>query len=170
MPLLQLTLHQLWRLHQGACLTHAAYTTIGGVANALQNRAESVLKHLEKEETEYLEIARNLFLRLTSPGEVVSDTRRRVDRPELDWENTDPQDIDHVLTELSGPDNRLIVCDEQSIEVTHEVLIRECETIRGWIELARKDLPVLRRLTHAARRWQNDRQPVFLTPPTHRVK
>jgi len=163
MPLLQLALHQLWRLRQGACLTHAAYTTLGGVTNALQNRAESALKHLSKEKSEYLEIARNLFLRLTALGEGVSDSRRRVDRRELDWEGTRPQDTEHVLAELTNADNRLLVADAQSVEVTHEVLIRECDTIRGWIEAARKEIPALRRLTHAARRWEeNQRAAVFL--------
>ena len=163
MPLLQLALHQLWRLRQGACLTHAAYSSIGGVANALQNRAETALSHLGEEDPEYREIARNLFLRLTSPGEGVSDTRRRLDRSELAWENTESKKVDHVLADLSGPDNRLLVADDHSIEVTHEVLIRDCGIIRGWIERDRKDIPVLRRLTHAAQRWAgNNRDAIFL--------
>ncbi|MEI7939963.1 MAG: TIR domain-containing protein, partial [Verrucomicrobiota bacterium] len=163
MPLLQLALHQLWRFRQGACLTHAAYTALGGVSNALQVRAESALKHLRDENPEYLEIARNLFLRLTALGEGVSDSRRRLDRSELDWENTDPQAVEHVLAELSNADNRLLVADAHSVEVTHEVLIRECDSIRGWVEAARKEIPVLRRLTHASRRWEEkQRAPVFL--------
>ncbi len=163
MPLLQLALHELWRLRQGACLTHAAYVAIGGVANALQTRGETALRRLEQEDPASREIARNLFLRLTSPGEGVGDTRRRVDRSELKWENTDPIAVDHVLAELSGPDNRLIVAGDQSVEVTHEVLIRECATIRGWIELARPEIPILRRLSHAARRWEeSERGPDFL--------
>ena len=163
MPLLQLALHQLWRLRQGACLTHAAYTTLGGVANALQNRAESVLDHLSQQKPELLDIARNLFLRLTALGEGVSDSRRRLDRAELDWERTDPRDIEHVLAELSNADNRLLLADAASVEVTHEVLIRDCDAIRAWIEASRKEIPYLRRLTHAARRWQdNERHSVFL--------
>ena len=163
MPLLQLALHQLWRLPHGACLTHAAYTALGGVSDALQVRAESALKHLQDEKPEYLGIARNLFLRLTALGEGVSDSRRRLDRSELDWENTDPQDIEHVLAELSNADNRLLVADTQSVEVTHEVLIRECDTIRGWVETARKEIPVLRRLTYSSRRWEeSQRSPDWL--------
>jgi hypothetical protein len=46
--------------------------------------------------------ARNLFLRLTSPGEGVSDTRRRLDCRELQWENTDTAKIEHVSGQLSA--------------------------------------------------------------------
>ena len=163
MPLLQLALQQLWQNRNGACLAHQAYIAIGGVANALQQRAEQTLSQLKQDDPEYWEIARNLFLRLTSLGEGVSDTRRRVDRRELDWEGTDAAKVDHVIAVLSDADNRLIVTDEEAVEVTHEVLIRDCPTIRGWLELARPEIPVLRRLTHAARRWdENGRAPIFL--------
>ena len=179
MPLLQLALQELWKLRNGACLTHAAYASVGGVANALQRRADSALSLLNQDDPEYLAIARNLFLRLTSLGEGVSDTRRRVDRCELEWEGTDPEKIGHVIQRLADEEHRLIVTDVvkkrsdnndqliltdvQSLEVTHEVLIRDCSTIRDWIESARHDIPALRRLTHAARRWhENDNERNFL--------
>ncbi len=165
MPLLQLALQSLWQLRDGACLTHAAYTTIGGVANALQQRAESCLKTLGDESPELLQIARNLLLRLVSPGEGVSDTRRRADRRELEWENTVAADLDRVVNELTSPENRLLMTDGDSVEVVHEVLIRDCAKIRGWIELSRGELPILRRLTHSARSWEDSgREPVFLNP------
>jgi hypothetical protein len=165
MPLLQLALQELWRLRDGACLTHAAYTTIGGVANALQRRAETCLANLNTADPECFEIARQLFIRLTAPGEGVSDTRRRTDRSELNWENTDPAKLDQVIDALSDADNRLIVTDGEAVEVTHEVLIRDCATIRGWIESVRSEIPMLRRLSHAARRWQDSKKdPIFLSP------
>lgn len=165
MPLLQLALQELWMHRDGACLTHAAYESIGGVTNALQQRAEHCLSLLEVENSNYFDIARNLFVRLTSPGEGVSDTRRRLESNELNWEDTEPSEVDHVLTTLSSPENRLIVTDEEALEVTHEVLIRNCPTIRGWIEEARQDIPIQRRLTHTAQRWvENDRDPTFLSP------
>ncbi|WP_038164506.1 TIR domain-containing protein [Verrucomicrobium sp. BvORR106] len=155
MPLLQLALQSLWTHRVGACLTHAAYTVIGGVEKALQNRAEDCLKQLCVEGTEHLDIAKNLFLRLTSPGEGVTDSRRRLDFDELDWENIDQSLVSKVVAFLTLPENRLIVTDSHAIEITHEVLITDCGTIRGWIEHFRHDIPVLRSLTHAAKRWQN---------------
>jgi hypothetical protein len=165
MPLLQLALQELWRLRDGACLTHTAYTTLGGVGNALQKRAETCLDHLKTESSDYFEIARNLFIRLTSPGEGVSDTRRRVDRNELDLEETETARLEHVLEKLSAGENRLIVTDGEAVEVTHEILIRNCSTIRGWIEAVRGDIPMLRRLSHSTQRWEeNGRDAAFLNP------
>ena len=154
MPLLQLALQDLWPAREGACLTHAAYLTMGGVANALQKRAEKVLDQLKLQNAEYLEIARNLFLRLVSSGEGVADTRRRLDRSETDWPSIEKNKIDHVIGKLSGPEARLIVADGEFLEITHEVLIRGSKTVWRWIERSRADIAVLRRLTHAARRWE----------------
>jgi len=164
MPLLQLALQELWRLRDGACLTHAAYTTIGGVGKALQRRAETCLENLRKDDAEYYEIARQLFIRLTAPGEGVSDTRRRVQPSELEWEGTEVAKLEHVIAVLSDADNRLIVTDE-AVEVTHEVLIRDCGTIRGWIEEVRSEIPMLRRLTHAAQRWHNNERDTNYVSP-----
>lgn len=163
MPLLQLALQELWKLRNGACLTHAAYTSIGGVASALQRRAETAFSLLKLDDPDYLDIARSLFLRLTSPGEGVSDTRRRVERSELDWVGTPRAKIDHVVDTLSNADNRLIVTDDESLEVTHEVLIRDCSTIRNWIESDRPGLRIHRQLTEAAGEWlKSNRDPSFL--------
>lgn len=173
MPLLQLALQELWIRQKGSCLTHAAYMAVGGVENALQRRADRAFSLLQVADEEYFEIARNLFLRLTSPGEGVSDSRRRLDRSELEWNNTDPDKIEHVVSTLSNANNRLLVTDAQSLEVTHEILIRECTTVRAWIEPARRDIPVLRRLTHAARRWQDHNfAPTYLNAadPPHELK
>jgi len=165
MPLLQLALQSLWNLREGACLTHAAYLKVGGVTNALQQRAESCLENLKDENSEYFAIARNLLLRLISPGEGVGDTRRRAERREFEWVNTDRLSFDYVLQELTSTENRLLVTDGESVEIVHEVLIRDCPTIRGWIELARPEIPMLRRLTHAAYRWEdNKRDAIFLSP------
>jgi hypothetical protein len=155
MPLLQLTLQELWRNRNGACMTHAAYKSIGGVAHALQQKAESTLAQLKKDGEEYFDIARNLFLRLTSPGEGVSDTRRRANRTELAWEGIDQSKVDFVIeTEtLSNVENRLLVTDEQFVEVTHEVLIRDCSTIRGWIEAVRPKMTPHRRLSDQTAEW-----------------
>ncbi|MEM7395541.1 MAG: hypothetical protein AAF492_24685, partial [Verrucomicrobiota bacterium] len=169
MPLLQLALYELWRLRVGACLTSAAYhDSLGGLGNVLQKRAMTGLRELGEDHEygeEYTELTRNLFIRLTSPGEGVSDSRRRLDRNEMMWENTDPDRLNAVLETLSGPDYRLIVTDEQAVEVTHEVLIRDCSTIRAWIEDVRGEIPMLRRLSGASARWaEHGEDEAFLNP------
>jgi Novel STAND NTPase 1/TIR domain len=159
MPLLQLTLQDLWKNRIGACLTHDSYSDIGGISNALQERAENCFKNLRVADGDYLEIARNIFIRLTTPGEGVSDTRRRIGREELDWKNTDSEKINQVIATLSNSENRLIVTDEFGMEVTHEILIQDCSTIRNWIETARYDIPFMRRLTNSASQWDANSRP-----------
>ncbi|WP_038164519.1 toll/interleukin-1 receptor domain-containing protein [Verrucomicrobium sp. BvORR106] len=156
MPLLQVALQSLWKECSGRCLTHAVYTQMGGVDKTLQGRAEASLEKLEKEEKLQWDIARNLFIRLTTPGEGVSDSRRRMDLAELKWAGVDADKVEHVKNVLSDPENRLIVADGEALEVTHEVLITDCPTIQEWIENVRGEIPKLRRLTHAARQWDAD--------------
>ncbi|WP_164015243.1 TIR domain-containing protein [Pyxidicoccus trucidator] len=156
-PLLEHALYELWRARQGAWLTLSAYETSGGVSGALQRRAQSCYEALNPEEQE---IARQLFLRLTALGEGTSDpdTRRRVARGELYFPGIAPERVEHVLQVLSGPETRLVTADGDTVEVAHEVLIREWPTLRGWLNKNRRELRVHRRLTEAANEWEKRRR------------
>jgi len=150
LPLLEHALYELWRARDGAWLTLSAYEASGGVSGALQRRAQSTYEALGPEEQE---IARGLFLRLTSLGEGTPDTRRRVARSELTFADVPAERVEHVLQVLSGPEARLLVANGDTVEVAHEVLIREWPTLRGWLDKNRRQLKVHRRLTEAANEW-----------------
>ncbi|MBC6480239.1 MAG: caspase family protein [Hormoscilla sp. GM7CHS1pb] len=75
LPLLQYTLQELWKNHEGNCLTLAAYTKLGGVKGTLEKRADQVYDNLPKEQQS---AAKRLFLELTQLGEGTEDTRRQV--------------------------------------------------------------------------------------------
>jgi WD40 repeat protein/DNA-binding XRE family transcriptional regulator len=81
LPLLQYALTELFERRQGRLLCLAAYQASGGVSGALARRAEDLYAGLE---TAGQEAARQLFLRLVTPGEGSEDTRRRVLRAELE--------------------------------------------------------------------------------------
>jgi WD40 repeat protein/DNA-binding XRE family transcriptional regulator len=81
LPLLQYALTELFERRQGRVLTGAAYQASGGVSGALARRAEELYAGLERAGRE---AARQLFLRLITPGEGAEDTRRRVLRAELE--------------------------------------------------------------------------------------
>ena len=58
-------------------------------------------------------------------GDGVSDTRRRVPREELYPVGVERRVVDEVLAALSHKDARLVVVnDDNTVEVTHEALIR----------------------------------------------
>ena len=84
----------------------------------------------------------------------MSDTRRRVDRTELYAVDVDPAQVDAVLRALSGPEARLIVIDEGSVEVAHETLIQQWKTLRAWLEADREALRIHRHLTESAQEWE----------------
>src|SRR5262249_34447904 len=99
LPLLEDVLEQLWRKRSGARLTLAAYEASGGIAQALQLRAEACYQMLAPEERL---VARLILLRLTSPGEGREDTRRRVPRAELVFPGVPEERVEQVLRKLSG--------------------------------------------------------------------
>ncbi len=83
LPLLQHALYELWQHRTGRMLTRAAYAEIGGVAGALEQRAEAVFAGFSSEEQA---LCQRLFLRLTRPGDGsddAPDTKRRVAFHEL---------------------------------------------------------------------------------------
>ncbi|HEX5751644.1 MAG TPA: TIR domain-containing protein [Archangium sp.] len=150
LPLLEHALYELWRARSGAWLTLSAYEASGGVAGALQRRAQACYEGLSPLQRE---IARRLFLRLTTLGEGTPDTRRRILYSELSFPGMPATEVEHVLQALSGPEARLIVVHENTVEVAHEILIQTWTTLRGWLDENRRELSIHRRLTEAANEW-----------------
>jgi WD40 repeat protein len=155
LPLLEHALYELWRARNGAWLTLSAYEASKGVTGALQRRAQSTYEALRPEEQE---LARKLFLRLTALGEGMPDARRRITRSELVFPGTTSEQVEEVLQVLSGPEARLLVADERTVEVAHEVLIREWDTLRGWVNTNRREFEVHQHLTEAANGWAEHRR------------
>ncbi|RKI74285.1 TIR domain-containing protein [Corallococcus sp. AB049A] len=160
LPLLEDALDQLWRKRSGAWLTLAAYEHSGGISQALRLRADACYQALKQEERE---VVRLILVRLTSLGEGREDTRRRVPVSELTLPGIPEERVDRVLRTLSGAEARLIVVDQGSIEVTHEVLIRTWPTLQKWLDEDRRALRVQRRLSEAAGEWrEKGREDSFL--------
>ena len=80
LPLLEYLLLELWRRRRGRLLTLEAYAACGGVGGALARRANGVYAGLGPDDQE---VARQVLLRLTQPGEGTEDTRRRAPLAEL---------------------------------------------------------------------------------------
>ena len=147
LPLLEHALLELWRLRLGELLTLDGYVEAGRVQGALTQRAEEVYGSLAGQQPE---VARRLFLRLTQPGDGTGDTRRRATLEEL-APARDRDAFDDVLEKLVA--ERLLTVSEATVEISHEALIRDWPRLQGWIETARHDLVLHRRLTRAAAEW-----------------
>ena len=95
LPLLQYALTELYERREGNVLSRDAYHAIGGVSGALAGRAEEIYAALGEPAED---AARQLFLRLVTLGEGAEDTRRRVERPELDSMEVDQTAMAEAMT------------------------------------------------------------------------
>ena len=150
LPLLQFTLSLLWQKPNKWYLTHQAYGEIGGLEKALTKYADSVLNSLSVTEKERAE---RIFIQLMRPGEGTEDTKRVATRAEVEENNW------NLVKCLA--DNRLVVTgwDEvnrvETVEIIHEALIREWETLRKWIRRNREFRIWQERLKPDVREWEN---------------
>ncbi|MFG2025971.1 hypothetical protein [Streptomyces sp. NPDC048825] len=144
LPLMAHALREVWRRRAGKTLTEAAYDAIGGVRGAVAHTAEEV--HGSFTPTEAT-AARALLLRMVSPGDGTSDTRRPVDRAEL----ADDPATEHVLERLVRA--RLLTVDGSVVDLAHEALIDGWPRLKGWIDEDRERLRLHRRLTESAQAW-----------------
>jgi WD40 repeat protein len=150
LPLLSHALLETWLQRQGQILTVAGYQAAGGVAGAIAQTAERAYGELDASEQN---VARQILTRLTALGEGTPDTRRRVPRAELTFEQTA-----EVLGRLV--EARLVVVDEDAVEIGHEALINAWPRLAGWLRADREGLRTHRRLTEAAAIWRDlDREP-----------
>jgi DNA-binding SARP family transcriptional activator len=164
LPLVQYALTELYdRRHDGR-LTLEAYREIGGVVGALAASAEHLYASRQPAGREAV---RQLFLRLVTLGEGTPDSRRRTPVSELSVIEVDPSAMASALGAYGR--HRLLTFDrdpstrEPTVEVAHEALLGAWARLRGWIDEAREDVRMHRRLSEAAREWErNDREPSFL--------
>jgi WD40 repeat protein/class 3 adenylate cyclase len=155
LPLLQYALTELHERRDNNVMTREAYQAIGGVSGALAGRADDIYNELPEPAQE---ASRQLFLRLVTLGEGSEDTRRRVERGELAALEV-PQDALANAIDVFGA-SRLLSFDRDprtgtpTIEVAHEALLREWSRLRRWIDSARDELRLHRRLASGAREWE----------------
>ncbi len=144
LPLVSHALLETWRRRQGITLTSAAYEAAGGIHNAIAQTAEAVHTGLEPDRQS---VVRQIFLRLTALGEGTEDTKRRLNRRELD---DDPATTE-VLERLA--DARLLVLDRDGVEIAHEALIRSWPRLRDWLAEDREGHRLHRQLAEATDLW-----------------
>src|SRR5215475_7744845 len=111
--------------------------------------------------------ARQLFLRLVTPGEGQEDTRARAEMP------SEPAQL-RIVEQFAGPRARLLVTGSDraarpTVEVAHEALIRTWPRLRGWIDANREKLRARAAVLQAKAEWELDgrRDDLLLQPGYH---
>ena len=147
LPLLSHALLETWQRRRGRSLTLADYLAAGGVQGGVSQTAEQVYGSLTPAQQQ---IAKGIFLRLTAIGESTADTKRRASLEELRVGEA-AGEAAMVLERLAAA--RLVALGEDSVELTHEALIRSWPRLRGWLTEGRERLRLHRQLTQAAQEW-----------------
>ncbi|GIM93613.1 hypothetical protein Ato02nite_054060 [Paractinoplanes toevensis] len=148
LPLVSHALAETWQRRRGMVVTLTGYDDVGGVEHALARTAERTFEQFTEEERT---AARLLFLRLVVPGDGTEDTKRRARR-------TDLPVPDALLDRLAA--SRLITISRDSVELTHEALLRAWPRLAGWISQDRDGLRAQHRLAEATAIWEShDRDP-----------
>lgn len=148
LPLVSHAMAETWRRRDGDTFTIAGYREAGGVAGSISQTADSLYETAFDDAQQ--DACRRLMLRLVTPGEGTSDTRRRLSMSELNRDH-DSQVSRKVAAEMI--DARLLTVDRDSLEIAHEALLRSWPRLRGWIEEARDDLRTRQRVGYAAAEW-----------------
>ncbi|MFD9518620.1 trypsin-like peptidase domain-containing protein [Streptomyces sp. NPDC059979] len=151
LPLLELTLSQLWHRRQDGFLTHEAYESIGGVTGSLTTWCDTALGQLP---TAHRPIAQRLLTSLVQPADPahhVPAIRKQVSLRELRDLASDPhagpggdQAIDEVLAALTRhriitthtprtPGRPDVPAGPPVAELIHDSLILDWGTLREWV-------------------------------------
>jgi WD40 repeat protein len=149
LPLLQYALKESWALRKGNTITADSYARSGGVREAIRTTAERAFAALSAEDQQ---AARQLFLRLVTPGEGQEDTRARAAMPSEPTQR-------RIVEQFAGPRTRLLVTGSDRaarpiVEVAHEALIRTWPRLRGWIDSNREKLRARAAVLQAKAEWE----------------
>jgi WD40 repeat protein/serine/threonine protein kinase len=150
LPLISHALVETWMRRKGATLTLEGFRAAGGVAGAIAQTADVIFEQRFGEAEQAA--TRRLFLRLVTPGEGAGDTRRVVERAEIESDSAAA-----VMARIVEPltEARLLTVDKRVVQIAHEALLRSWPRLRGWIDETRDDLRVRQRLIRHAEEWRS---------------
>jgi WD40 repeat protein len=152
LPLLEFLLKELWDQHSpDRRLTFRSYASTGRVKRAIATRAEGELKKLSAEQQV---AARRFLIRLVTPGEGQEDTRARAAIPQGDEMVRDV--IDRFARARLLTTGRDPASGREIVEVAHEALIREWDTLKGWVDSDREFLRTVERVKVSMRAWHEE--------------
>ncbi|MFD5422242.1 trypsin-like peptidase domain-containing protein [Streptomyces sp. NPDC127069] len=175
LPLLEMTLKQLWLRRHDGYLTHKAYRQIGAVSGSLTTWCDSALNALSPGRQR---VAKRVLTSLVQPADRTRRTpavRAQVPLDELrdlaaGPEGTPGGDFDAVIAALTG--HRLITTQTPRdpdqpgappgapvAELIHDALIRDWGALRKWVKEDHRFQEWLNRTWERQRRWAEKEDP-----------
>ncbi len=163
LPLLAHALRATWRQRSDRTLTVAGYRRTGGIREAIVTTAEHAYTQLSPPEQQ---IAQQILLRLVAVGDQTGEIRRRIPRDRLLHALPATIEATEKVLETFGRARLLTFdtdSDVDSVEITHDALLRAWPRLASWISADRDGLRTHQSLSEAAERWQaEDRDPFLL--------
>jgi hypothetical protein len=154
LPLVQTALLETWVRRSGNVLTLDGYHASGGVHGAIARLAETTFESFSDTQRD---AARRILLRLANASsDGTLDLRRRVPRRDLAAHD----DADAWIAFEQMVQHRLLTTNDETVEITHEALLREWPRLRAWLEGDVEGRRLQQRLAVAARAWdESNRDP-----------
>jgi WD40 repeat protein/DNA-binding SARP family transcriptional activator len=183
LPLLELTLQQLWQRHDDGWLTHHAYQRIGGVSGSLATWCDTAVDQLRPAQQP---VAQRILTALVRPADEthqVPAVRQQVPlsvlrdladvpgpRPEGTHIGQETDDVLAVLTRHRIITTRTVPNDDRSettpgvpiAELVHDAVIREWGRLRDWVSQDHRFHDWLRRADEQHTRWASRGDPADL--------
>ncbi|MCX4762313.1 trypsin-like peptidase domain-containing protein [Streptomyces sp. NBC_01275] len=178
LPLLEMTLSQLWSRRQDGYLTHEAYRRIGAVSGSVTTWCDSALSELSPEQRIIAQRALTSLVHPADPSHNVTAVRTQLPLDELRDLAADPGDtahgetaaVDAVIASLAR--HRIITTQtlhaprhpddppgEPVAELIHEALIRDWGALREWVNQDHRFQEWLNHTHERQARWAAEKDP-----------
>src|SRR5919199_5465960 len=193
LPLLQYALEELWHKHSRGKLTVKDYQQyIGKLGKFLSNKAQETYNHLSEAQQECAQSIFLSLVFLAEEEDSNKDTRRRLPISKLsvnkyknvlnstlqalikarlivvggeEADNPQNQSINDlsVAASLEGETITSQSKDKVTVEIAHEILLRDWETLKWWLDENREKYRLIKEISQKADDWeQNGKREGFL--------
>ena len=162
LPLMSQAMAATWERREGNKLTLRGYRRTGGVADAVNRGAQTAFDALTSRQRD---AARLVFTQLTIVMPDGRFVRRRCSRADLDSLAAGmAADINAVINVFSA--QRLLVLGQDSVEISHDVLLHTWTQLRDWLGDDQLDRALYSQIVTDADTWDiNRRDPSYLYRP-----
>lgn len=160
LPFLSFALQETWLRRRRRMLTVEGYRSTGGIELAVATAADATYTSLDPPART---AARHLLLHLVAASDSVADIRRTVERAGVIADCPDATGAEAALRAFVTA--RLLTLRGNTVEITHEAVIRGWPRLHGWIATERTGNQVRQRIAADAEEWlKADRDPTHLYP------
>ncbi|MEV0177175.1 trypsin-like peptidase domain-containing protein [Streptomyces sp. NPDC050803] len=176
LPLLEMTLQQLWDRRKDGYLTHEAYSRIGEVSGSVTTWCDSALDELSPEQQVIARRALTSLVHPADPRHNITAVRTQVPLHELrdlaaaTGDTGEQEAVDSVIAALAR--RRIITTQtlrapqlpgappgEPVAELIHEALIRDWGALREWVDQDHRFQEWLGRTRERQSRWAAQKDP-----------